>query len=432
MPSLGGAGANANAQFRSPDLPQPINRPGVIYRVDPVTGRSSVFFDLNTVVDQKRQGALPSTGLVNWYDLAFDPEGYFDGRPSLFVSSVSQTDPLKNVVYRIAPDGSFMGLFIRFGQDPNTQQFNVQPSALLVPPVEQQGFLRGLFVGDASNEGPNGRAVLFFDANLFRPGQSVLGGNPVNGIIPTSLTLGPQVGLTAANTIYASPAYSAFTNFGLPPSPISQPAPGLSGVQGLNGELLIGDGTIVTLTDINYVANGNEFYSRDPNAATPDLVSAIFTPYRRLQDIAFDQYGYFSYGATVTAAGVGRPTIGTPTFAGSVFVTDLAQGIAVDLGVGEDPIIVPVQGNSSFFVQVDTDPDPDNVLQLNVNLNSTLGGRVFRIGPDGVVTPFATNFHVSSDQQAQSFIDSTLSLSFSADGTILYVSDMDGCGSSRQ
>ena len=29
-----------------------INRPGVIYRVDPATGKSSVFFDLNTVISQ--------------------------------------------------------------------------------------------------------------------------------------------------------------------------------------------------------------------------------------------------------------------------------------------------------------------------------------------------------------------------------------------
>src|SRR5437764_800200 len=60
-------------------------------------------------------GALPATGLLNWYDIGFDPEGYFDGKPSMFVSSVSTTDPNKNVVYRIGPDGSFMGLYIKFG-----------------------------------------------------------------------------------------------------------------------------------------------------------------------------------------------------------------------------------------------------------------------------------------------------------------------------
>ena len=73
--------------------------------------------------------ALPGTGLENWYDLAFDPEGVFDGKPSLFVSSLSDSDPAKNVIYRIGPDGSFLGLFIRFGVDPATSLLPIQPSA---------------------------------------------------------------------------------------------------------------------------------------------------------------------------------------------------------------------------------------------------------------------------------------------------------------
>src|SRR5439155_6552698 len=80
-----GAGENTGA----------VNRPGVIYRVDPATGKASVFFDLNTVVTQlsppsasaANSGAVsPGSGLTNWYDLAFDPEGYWDGKPSLFVA----------------------------------------------------------------------------------------------------------------------------------------------------------------------------------------------------------------------------------------------------------------------------------------------------------------------------------------------------------
>ena len=92
-----GAGENAGAA----------NRPGVIYRVDPATGKTSVFFDLNTVVTQltppsadASNSVSTASGLVNWYDLAFDPEGYFDGKPSLFVASVDRSDPNKNVVYR--------------------------------------------------------------------------------------------------------------------------------------------------------------------------------------------------------------------------------------------------------------------------------------------------------------------------------------------
>jgi hypothetical protein len=114
-----GAGSNENA----------INRPGVIYRVDPATGKASVFFDLNTVMSQIDANALNTdgvnpaanslggatgdatdpTGFTNWYDIAFDSEGYIDGKPSMLVSTVDRSDPSKNAIYRIAPDGSFLG-----------------------------------------------------------------------------------------------------------------------------------------------------------------------------------------------------------------------------------------------------------------------------------------------------------------------------------
>ena len=47
-----GAGGNTGA----------VNRPGVIYRVDPATGKSSVFFDLNTVMNQLDPNALSTDG----------------------------------------------------------------------------------------------------------------------------------------------------------------------------------------------------------------------------------------------------------------------------------------------------------------------------------------------------------------------------------
>ena len=118
---------------------------------------------------------------MNFYDLAFDPEGVFDGRPSLFVSSLSQNDPTKNVVFRIGPDGSFLGIYIRFTAGASTQNFTRQPSAVLVPPAEQQNFLKGLFVGQANGGSAlNGTTsgnfqALFFDANSFRPGQDLSG-----------------------------------------------------------------------------------------------------------------------------------------------------------------------------------------------------------------------------------------------------------------
>ena len=46
--------------------------------------------------------------------------------------------------------------------------------------------------------------------------------------------------MTPSNVDYLSPVYSAFTDFGTPSAPGIPPAPGFSGVQGSNGELLIG------------------------------------------------------------------------------------------------------------------------------------------------------------------------------------------------
>jgi hypothetical protein len=433
-----GAGANANPDFRDASLPTPINRPGVIYRVDPATGRSSVFFDLNTVLNQidpgaaPGNGALPGTGLVNWYDIAFDPEGIFDGRPSMFVTSLSNSDPQKNAVYRIGPDGSFLGLYMPFPVNPATAEPTVQPSAILVPPVEQQGFLRGVLVGNANSAAQGGGgAVLFFDANVYRPGTPVLGPSAAQGVSTTGMLFNPQVGITNANALYVSPAYSVFTDFGVPPSPITPPAPGLSGVQGLRGDILIGNSlnpqpNVFGVNTFQRPDGNYEYYTLDTDAANPDTNGVIPTPFRRFQDVAFDSYSFFSYGASLTTTG-GVPTATPipPTYAGSLFVADLGTGLSANLTGGDQSIFVPVQGPGSFTITVDTTPTPNLITDLRVS-TANIGGRVIRIGPDGVVTPFASNFHTPGSLEADSFLNGTLSLTFSADGTTLYVADMDG------
>ena len=447
-----GAGDNAGN-------PGVVSRPGVIYRTDPVTGKSSVFFDLNTVVSQLSPGAtaanslLPSTGLINFYDLAFDPEGVFDGKPSLFVTSSDSSNPAKNAVYRIGPDGSFLGAFIGFNGAGGSSSgpFDRAPTAVLVPPVEQQKFLKGLFVGDGNSRAvlspaagniapgagsvaiPNANAVLFFDANAFRPGQNVNLTNLPAGVNSSGLTLGPQTSLRSSNSSYASPVYSTFADFGTPAlAPLIPAVPGLSGVQGLGGELLIGGGRVA-----------GSF--TDPNSATPDTNGAITTPFRRFEDSAFDYYGYFSYGTTITA-GVGGagPTVGTPTFAGSEFVADLATGLAVTatsvpIVIGTAPnqvtipatgISIPIQGPGSVGVQLTPPGSATGLLQpITTNGNTTggtnFGGRIIRITPAGVINVFANGFRTSGNQDASSIANSSLSLSFSADGTILYVADDD-------
>jgi hypothetical protein len=417
-----GAGANASKGA--------VNRPGVIYRVDPATGKSSVFFDLNTVISQLEPGgtaansAGTATGLVNWYDIAFDPEGYFDGKPSMFVTSIDRLDPNKNAIFRIGPDGSFMGAFVSFSAGGTTGAGLVRgPSSVLIPPPEQQSFLRGLVAGDGFSTSTQGFAALFFDANSFPPGTDLNSTTTLpTGVTATPLTFGPQVGITAANSNYRSQDYSAFTNFGTPAVGPIPGAPGLSGVQGILGELLINGGAPIV----------NSFTAA--GGATPDTAAAIITPFRRFEDIAFDQYGYFSYGTTVTPSATGgRPTVGTipPGFVGSVFVSDLATGLAVTVTpqapFNTTPVNIPVQGSGTVGVTTDAS---GNVVPIFSNGNTTggtnIGGRIIRISPGGVITTFAEGFNTSGDQTSNGFVQSDLSISFSADGTILYASDNDG------
>ena len=434
-----GAGENADPLSRSSGISAPINRPGTIYRVDTATGRASVFFDLNTVINQIQKGgnaangSTPGSGLVNNYDLAFDSEGVFDGKPSLFVSSLSQTDATKNVIFRIGPDGSFMGIYIRFTAGASAQNFVRQPSAVLVPPVEQQNYLKGLFVGqgnggsalNGSNAG--GFQALFFDANVFQPGQDLSGAGLPNGVSTTSFTYGPQVALIAANSSYGSPDYSAFTDFGTPGAGGVNASPGLSGIQGLQGELLIGAGA--SIAGAAALPGGIVTGFGGTGGAKPDLAAAIITPFRRFQDAAFDQFGYFSYGEPTTTVAAGT---GAPIYQGSLFVSDLATGLSVSVTpiapFAIAPINVPIQGPGGP-IGVQLGADGKTIVPIFTNGSTTggnLGGRIIRISPTGVITTFAQNFHTSGAQDASSFLQSSLSLTFSADGTTLYAADDDG------
>ena len=110
-------------------------------------------------------------------------------------------------------------------------------------PPQDQSFLRGLFTGSGSGSSTTAPATftaLFFNANGYSPGTPISSTTLPNGVTQTNLALGPQVGLTDANNEYASPVYSAYTDFGTPAGPGIQAVPGFSGVQGIDqGEQLI-------------------------------------------------------------------------------------------------------------------------------------------------------------------------------------------------
>src|SRR5271166_5982516 len=164
-----------------------VNRPGVIYRIDPATGKASVFFDLNTVLSQIDPNAPtaanslgPSTGYVNWYDIAFDPEGNFDGSPTMFVASADSTDPSKNAIYMISPSGQFLGAFVLMTDGLAATKFNINPTGMVIPGPEDQAFLRGLLAGSGMSTTGGTFAALFFNANAYSPGQTIS-----NSTLPT-------------------------------------------------------------------------------------------------------------------------------------------------------------------------------------------------------------------------------------------------------
>ena len=121
-----------------------------------------------------------------------------------------------------------------------------------------------------------------------------------------------------------------------------------------------------------------------------------------------------------------------PSYQGALFVSDLASGLYVSVTpVGRfdrrAPSSIPVQGSGPIGVTTDAS---GNVIPIMTNGNSTFGtndfgGRILRVLPDGTVNIFAYGFDTNGAQDYTSFVNSSLSISFSADGTTLYASDDD-------
>src|SRR5208337_577813 len=455
-----GAGGNTGAVNGA------VNRPGVIYRIDPATGKASVFFDLNTVLSQIDPNALAtdgknpaanslgtSTGYVNWYDIAFDPEGNFDGSPTMFVASADSTDPSKNAIYMISPSGQFLGAFVLLTDGLAATKFNLNPTGMVVPGPEDQAFLRGLLAGSGESTTGGTFAGLYFNANAYSPGQTISNSTLPKGVSQTDMTLGTIVGMTEADADYISPVYSAFTDFGTPAAGGIPATPGDSGVQGSNGELLIGSGLPATTTSL-----------------TLDQAGAVSTDLRSFEDIAFDHYGYFSQDIplTTTTTTSTTPTVASttaftvtlpPVSAGNLFVSDLSSGLSqivpltsiaetnaegqlIPAGVAVTATI-PVDGPTIVGLQLqypslpyDATTNPLVVVYQLESVSPLLGGRIIQITPQGVVSDFAQGFDVyntpigevvpAGTSDPTSFMDSELSITFSADGTTLWASDDQG------
>ncbi len=74
----------------------------------------------------------------------------------MFVSSVDSADPAKNAIFQIAPDGTFMGAFVDLNDmSLNAAKTTFQPTAILIPPVQDQTYLRGLISGTGTGAETN-------------------------------------------------------------------------------------------------------------------------------------------------------------------------------------------------------------------------------------------------------------------------------------
>src|SRR5208337_3257675 len=135
----------------------------------------------------------------------------------------------------------FLGAFVLLTDGLAATKFNINPTGMVIPGPEDQAFLRGLLAGSGISTGTGGTfAGLFFNANAYSPGQVISNSTLPTGVSQTGMTLGTIVGMTEADADYLSPVYSAFTDFGKPTAGGIPGSPGDSGVQGFNGELLIG------------------------------------------------------------------------------------------------------------------------------------------------------------------------------------------------
>jgi len=227
----------------------------------------------------------------------------------MFVSSVDKSDPNKNIIFEIAPNGTLMGVFVQMTDGLSALKFNISPTAILIPPVQDQSFLSGLIAGSGISTTTGTFAALYFQSTSYSPGQVISNATLPAGVTETNLGLqtpgstttingttftglintGPIVGLTASNSDYDNEIFSIFTDFGTPAAGGIPARPGFSGVQGsADGELLIGAGVTQPATL--------------PAVGTTDTLGAVTTQFRRFESIAFDQYGYFSQSVALTAA----------------------------------------------------------------------------------------------------------------------------------
>ena len=144
--------------------------------------------------------------------MTFDSEGIFSGSPALFVSSVSRSDPNQNIIFEIAPNGTLMGVFTQMTDGLSSLKFNISPTAILIPPVQDQSFLSGLIGGSGISSTGGTFAALYFQSTSYSPGQVISNSTLPVGVSETDLGL-PAIAQTINN-------FGSLTTAGVATGPI--------------------------------------------------------------------------------------------------------------------------------------------------------------------------------------------------------------------
>ena len=203
-----------------------INRPGVIYRVDPATGQASVFFDLNTVISQLEPGTMPPTR--SWPRPAWStgttsrstPRATSTAGPRC--SSARPTPPTRTRTPSTgsAPTGRSSAPSSSSARD--AAEPHRHPHARPRPAGRAADFLRGLL--PATAPGPRRVASSSTPRVLGRGTRSPR--DPAAGGVTPGLTSGASVGPTAlGNSTTVARIFSAFTDFGTSPRAAGRAVP---------------------------------------------------------------------------------------------------------------------------------------------------------------------------------------------------------------
>ena len=80
-----------------------------------------------------------------------------------------------------------MGVFTQMTDGLSSLNFNISPTAILIPPVQDQSFLSGLIGGSGISSVDGTFAALYFQSSSYSPGQVISNSTLPTGVSETEL-----------------------------------------------------------------------------------------------------------------------------------------------------------------------------------------------------------------------------------------------------